>query len=118
MAAQMGISVLPATIAAGQAISAEIDLGAMTLVGIVMPPAWTAAGMTFQISPDGGATWVEHTNSAGAATNFVVGGGQYIAVDPALWRGVYSMKVRSGTVGAPVNQTVGAALQLICRFVS
>lgn len=118
MAAQIGMSAIPATIAAGQSLSAEIDLGAMTLVGIAMPAAWTAASLTFQISFDGGVTWLEHYNSSGSETTFTVATGQYIAVDPTLWRGVNALKVRSGTAAAAVVQTGGAALGLICKFVN
>ncbi|MDI9847367.1 hypothetical protein QM467_04740 [Rhodoblastus sp. 17X3] len=108
-------TLIPAPIASGQALSGQIDLGDKTLVGIIMPAAWTAAGLTFQVSPDGGATFIEHTNSAGAATNFTVAASQYIAVDPALWRGVNSLKLRSGTSGAPVNQGALAAIILVVR---
>lgn len=118
MAAQMGVSLQTVTIGAGQALSPQVDLGAMTLVGIVTPAAWTAAGLTFQISPDGGATWLEHYNSAGAETTFTVAASQYIAVDPTLWRGVYSLQLRSGTAGTPVNQTGGATLTLVLKFVA
>lgn len=118
MAQQIGIDLINATIAAGQSLSAEIDLGAKTLVGIVMPAAWTAAGLSFQVSIDGGVTWVEHTSSAGAATAFTVAPAQYIAVDPTLWRGVNAVKVRSGTLGSPVVQVAQAILKLVTRSVA
>ena len=54
MAAQMGVFTQTATIGTGASLSQQIDLGAMTLVGIVMPASWTAAGLTFQVSADGG----------------------------------------------------------------
>ena len=107
----------PVTIAAGQSLSPEIDIGAWTLVGIQMPASWTAAGLSFQVSFDGGATWLEHYNAAGTETTFTVGASQYIAVDPLLWRGVSAIKVRSGTAASPVAQTGGATLNLIARTV-
>lgn len=118
MAAQMGVFTQTATIGTGASLSQQIDLGAMTLVGIVMPASWTAAGLTFQVSADGGVTWVEHYGSSGTETTFTVAASQYIAIDPTLWRGVYSLKVRSGTAASPVNQTGGAALTLITKFVN
>ena len=108
----------PVTIAAGQSLSPEIDLGQWTLVGIWMPAAWTAAGLSFQTSLDGGITWVEHTSSAGTATLFTVAAGQYIAVDPALWRGVNALKLRSGTISSPVVQASNATLNLVARTVN
>jgi hypothetical protein len=118
MAAQIGISVIPAVIAAGGSLSPEVDLGAQTLVGIAMPASWVAASLTFQVSVDGGATWNEHYSSAGAETTFTVAAGQYIAVDPTLWRGVNAVKARSGTSASPVTQTGGATLNLVCKFVN
>ena len=118
MAAQIGIKQFTATITSGTALSPEVDLGASTLVGIVIPSGWTAAGLTFQASVDGGQTWVEHTTTAGAATSFTVAASQYIAVDPTLWRGVNAIKVRSGTLGSPVNQVSTVALTVIANYVN
>ena len=118
MAAQMGLQVQTLTIAAGQSLSPQLDLGAYTLVGIHMPASWTAAGLSFQVSPDGGATWNEHYNSAGTETVFTAASGQYIALDPTLWRGVFSLKVRSGTLATPVAQAAAATLTLIGKFVA
>lgn len=118
MALQVGISLLPAVIANGASLSGEVDLGALDLVGIVMPAVWTAAGMTFQVSIDGGVTWVEHTTSAGAETTFTVAASQYVAVDPTLWRGVNAVKVRSGTLAVPVSQGQATTLNLVCRTVN
>ena len=49
----VGITLNSALIAAGTALSGPVPLGALTLVGISMPAAWTAAPLTFQVSPDG-----------------------------------------------------------------
>jgi hypothetical protein len=35
------------------------------------------------------------------------------AVDPAIWRGVNQIKVRSDTLASPVNQTADRALTLM-----
>jgi hypothetical protein len=102
-----------AKISSGTALSPEVDLGIRSLVGIAMPAGWDAAALTFQASVDGGTTWQEMTTSAGVAISFVVGAGQYMAVDPTLWRGVNAIKVRSGTSGAPVNQTSDRILTLM-----
>jgi hypothetical protein len=120
MAAQMGVSLIPVTIAAGQSLSPQVDLGAMTLVGLYVPASWTAANPSFQVSPDGGATWFEHNASSGSATAFGNNAGvaTYLAVDPAFWRGVYSLKVRSGPLGAPIVQTGSVTLTLVLKFVS
>lgn len=118
MADRIGIDVINATVANGTALSAEVDLGAKALVGIAMPAAWTAAAMTFQVSADGGATWLELTTTAGAAVNYTVANGQFIAVDPAQWKGINAVKVRSGTSGVPVNQGADRTIGLVVRPVS
>ena len=104
-----------AVISASGSLSPEVDLGQQTLVGIVMPATWTAASLTFQVSVDGGTTWVEHYSSAGTETTYTVSTGQFIAVDPTLWKGVYSVKVRSGTSASPVTQTAQATIILVTK---
>jgi len=108
---------LPVTIAAGASLSPEVDIGEWTLVGIWMPASWVSAALTFQVSFDGGATWLEHYSSAGVETTLTVAAGQYIGVDPLLWRGVSAIKIRSGTLAAAVAQTSAATLNLIVRTV-
>jgi hypothetical protein len=103
------------TIASGASLSDAAFLGGLALHGIVMPAAWTVAGLTFQVSFDQGATWVEMTTSAGSAVSLTVAASQFIAVDPVLWRAVAAIKVRSGTSGAPVNQAADRVLTLVCR---
>jgi hypothetical protein len=117
MAAQMGLSLIPVTISAGQSLSPQVDIGPGQLVGIYFPASWTVANPTFQISPDGGANWYEHYSYSGAATEFGYGAGiaAYLAVDPTLWQGALSLKIRSGVVGAPVAQVSTVTLLLACK---
>lgn len=114
----VGITLNPAVIAAGQSLSAAVSLGALTLVGISMPATWTVAALTFQVSPDGGTTWQELFNDAGAEISITAAAGQFIipVADPSyLWRGINMVKVRSGTPSAPVVQTGGATINLVTR---
>jgi len=100
-------------IANGASLSAAATLGInRLLVGIQMDSGWDAAALTFQMSPDGGTTWLE-MQGASAVLTYSAAASQYIAIDPTLWRGVTMLKVRSGTVGAPVNQTAQRTLTLI-----
>jgi hypothetical protein len=114
MALAIGIEVIFASITSGQSLSAEVDIGAKTLHGIAMPAGWDAAAMTFQVSVDGGTTWLE-MQSTSAAISYTVAANQYIAVDPAIWRGVNAVKVRSGTSGSPVNQTATRSIGLVVK---
>lgn len=117
MSLPIGIEQISATIASGTSLSGAAALGAKTLVGIAMPAGWDAADLTFQVSADGGTTWLE-MQSGSAAIDLKAAAGQYVAVDPALWRGVNMVKVRSGTSGAAVNQTADRVLSLIVRPVA
>jgi YD repeat-containing protein len=113
----IGITLNPAVIAAGASLSGPVSLGALTLVGISMPAVWTAAGLTFQITPDG-TTWQELYDGAGNEVTITVAAGLFIiplAIPSYLWRGINMLQVRSGTLGSPVNQVAAATINIITR---
>lgn len=114
MALVMGVEKIDATILNGASLSDQVNLGAKTLVGIAMPAAWTAAALTFQISIDDGATWLNMQTSS-AELSYTAAASQYVAIDPALWRGVTAVKVRSGTSGAAVNQAADRTVSLVVK---
>jgi hypothetical protein len=104
--------------AASPAITGGVALGADTLVGIWMPATWVTAALTFQVSPDGGTTWVELFNDSGSAISITAAASQFISLvtnSNYTWRGINMLKVRSGTSGSPVVQTGGATVTLIGR---
>ena len=118
MAAPMNLTNVQAVIGAGQSLSAEVDLGPGTLVGIVIPSGWSSASLTFQATADG-VSWSELVNSAGAALSMgVFSGGQYAAIDPTLWRGITAIKLRSGTQASPVVQASQQTLTLVTKVLS
>ena len=80
-----------------------------------MPSSWTSANITFQASPDG-VNFGNLFSYLGAEVTFVAVPGQFLAVDPTLWRGARAIKVRSGTSGTPVAQTSQVTLQLVVSF--
>lgn len=107
---QIGIEQIQTKILGGQSLSDVVNLGAKQLHGIAMPAGWDAAALTFLVSVDGGVTFLEL-----AAVSFTVAQGQYVAVDPVLWRAINCIKVRSGTAVAAVNQTADRTLGLIVK---
>jgi hypothetical protein len=114
----VGITLNPATIAIGTALSGPVPLGALTLVGISMPAVWTTAALTFQVSPDGGTTWQELYDGAGNEVTIAAAAGQFVIplADPSyFWRGINMVQVRSGTSGSPVNQVAAAVVNLVTR---
>lgn len=116
MAYAINLERVTATISSGGSLSAAVPLGAATLVGISMPAAWDTAGLTFQASVDG--TTFQDVQTTSAELSMTAAASKYIAVDPAVWRGVNLLKVRSGTSGTPVNQTADRTITLVLRMVS
>ncbi len=114
------IDVITTAIAAGQSLSAEVDIGAKSLVGLLIPANWTTAGLSLQVSVDGGTTWGELTTVAGTpyAIGSLTGGtlAYYVAIDPTTLVGAQALKIRSGTQASPVNQANLVTLQLITRL--
>ncbi|MFA6280382.1 MAG: hypothetical protein WC612_06285 [Bdellovibrionales bacterium] len=106
-----------ATIAAGAALSGAVNLGGLRLFGLVMPAAWTAAGITFQVSYDGGTSWSNLYDANGNEVSVTVAASRAIALDPVTFAAISMIKVRSGTAAAPVNQIAAAAVQLVLRSV-
>jgi hypothetical protein len=114
----IGLTLNPAAIGAGQSLSGQVSLGAFTLVGISMPATWTAALLTFQVSPDGGTTWQELYDDSGNEIEITAGAGTFIMLSNRPnydWRGINMVKVRSGTLGSPVNQVAAATVNLVTR---
>jgi hypothetical protein len=100
-------STFTATIANAASLSGAVDLGLNRLFAIVIPSTWTGTTtpITFQASVDG-VTYGELYDSTGTEVQVTVTGvSTYILnASPAEWLGVRYIKVRSGTLGSPVNQ--------------
>jgi len=112
--ASRGVRKIPVTILSGASLSGVAGLGrGVSLVGIVMPAAWTAAGLTFQASADS----VAFADLFDAATEytFATGASRYHQIDPAKTDSIQAIKVRSGTTGVPVNQGADRIITLIVR---
>jgi hypothetical protein len=112
----IGLTLNPAVIAPAASLSGPVSLGALPLVGIAMPAVWTAAALTFQVSPDGGTTWLELYDGAGNEVTLMAAAGQFVMPGATYaWAGINMLKVRSGTAAAAVTQTPGATINLISR---
>ena len=102
-----------AVIASGASLSGAVDLGGRKLVAIVMPAEWTAAGMTFQASPDGVTYYNVYDNATERA--LTVGANYYSALSIGDWVGVRWVKLRSGTAGTAVNQAAERTITLVVQ---
>jgi hypothetical protein len=106
------------TIASGASLSGGADIKGMSLVGIIIPSAWTAADLTFQGSADGGTTYNNVYSSAGVEVQFQVSTSRHMVVDPTQFLGMSHIKVRSGTSGSATTQGADRVLTLITRPVA
>jgi hypothetical protein len=86
-----------ATIASGQTTSAEVDLGGTEIVGLQLPASFTGSSITFQVATASGGTYQDMKDGAGNSVSKTVSQGQYIAIDPALFRGIRFVKLVSGS---------------------
>lgn len=108
------MAILSVTIAAGQSLSAIAGLDRQYLVGIAMPAQWTAAEITLQADPGDGVLRDVY-GPLGTELSIPVGANRYILLEPALTAGLSSLRLRSGTSAAAVNQAAQRALLLVIR---
>ena len=111
-----------ATIANGASLSNAVNLPVKgflgcRLFGIVMPAAWTAANLTFQVSVDGGTTYVDMYDATGDEVEAVASTSRYIALLPDALAAVTKIKIRSGTAATPVNQGGNRTIGLVLRAI-
>ncbi len=108
---------LSATIASGASLSGTINVGGLRLFAITMPSAWTAAGVSFQVSSDEGATWANLYDASGNELVSTADAGRCIALDPVPFSFAQYLRLRSGTASAPVAQSSDRVLQLEPRAI-
>lgn len=116
-AAPVGRETDTVTIANGTSLSPAIDLAGHVLLGIVIPAAWTAANVTFQVSADG-VTYGNYFDSTGTEITVIAAAGQYLQLSAATFVGVRFAKIRSGTNSVPVNQGSDRILTLVGRVLA
>lgn len=103
------------TIASGQSLSPQINLGDKALHGLFLPSGWSGTSISFQASPDGGGTWFEFYDVAGGTATYTVAAGEYIALDPNKFAALNCLKLRSGSVGSPTNQAGNATFIVVSK---
>lgn len=105
-------------IANGTSLSALIEIGAGELVGIIVPNGWTAANLSFQGSVDGTNFFNLYDNfGAEIGVTVPVLTGCFLAWDPSVKAPIY-LKIRSGTLGTPVNQGADRTLTAVIRKIT
>lgn len=95
-------------------VSDQVMIAGKYIVGIQMPASWTTANLTFQGSYDC-STYQNIYDEYGTEFNITAAASRFIKVDPADFAGPLCIKIRSGTAGTPVTQTVTPTLQIMYR---
>ena len=114
-------TLVPVNIPNGTALSGEVNVGPLRIVGIIMPAAWTAGALTFkavatQTNLYATPTYAEVMDIAGTAMTVATpAAATYIALaDTVALVALGRLIVRSGTSGVPVNQAAARDFFLVC----
>jgi hypothetical protein len=78
-----------------------------------MPPNWSAANASFQMSDDN-VTFYNLVDSQGQEFLLPVTAGTALSVDESVTQGTLWIKVRSGSSGNPVPQESDCTIKLVC----
>ena len=98
----------PAVIAISTTTSAAIPTGGTSLVGVMMPAAFTGTAISFTASNTLAGTYNAVVNAAGAVS-YPAAASQYVAIDPKDFQGITFLKIVS-------NGTEAAARTLVCSL--
>jgi len=99
----MSIEIIAGVIEAGQSLSPVMDCRAGEIVRLTMPPDWTNAVLTFQMSSDGLFFNSVYDHEGHELKVVVIAGAAVIVPVDYLAAAAY-LKFRSGTADTPVNQ--------------
>jgi hypothetical protein len=103
------------TIANSASLSEAGKFYGNTLIGILMPAAWTSASLSFQGSIDG-TNFYDLYDSTGTEKTCTAGASRILLFPPQDWFGVEWIKVRSGTSAAAVNQGADRVITLLLGY--
>lgn len=119
---------LTVTIADTGSLSGAARIKNTTVVGLVMPAEWDAAGVGLLVSYDDGTTYVQlrviDFTSAPPygldefeilAADVPTAESVFIPLDPAMLLGATHVKVQSQTAGVPVAQSPARSILIVIR---
>jgi hypothetical protein len=124
--AGQNVTIETSTIANGASLGSAVNYGLRALVGVIIPAAWTAAGLGFHVSRDG-TTFIQmmavdySTAPAGLdefeilAADIPTGESVFIPLDPAMFLPFTNVKPRSQTAGSAVNQGAERSVVFVFR---
>ena len=98
----------------GGSLSPAFDLRGFEPQAIIMPAAWTAAGLSFEVSDDG-ENFADLYNTSGEYTVAVDVDRAIALPNPNELSAFKHIKVRSGTTGTPVAQAADRLIKIIAK---
>jgi hypothetical protein len=98
-----------AAIAATGTLSAEVGIAPYTLVGIATDAEWTPADVGIQTSLDG-THWLAVQTDDGSLSYGTLEASSYMALDPAIFRGVQLLAVQSASEQSPEYSLIASRL--------
>lgn len=104
------------TIEAGASLSNAIDLNDTKYQGtqsaaVAMPAEWTEANLTFLGSVDG-SSYLPIYDGEGNEYTVAAAASRYIFLEPAVFRSITYLKIRSGTASSSVAQLAARTISL------
>lgn len=106
---------IPFLILSGASLSDALQLNGVHGEAILMPAAWTAAGLGFVASDTVGGVFLPVVDALGVEITFTVAASQMIMMPVGLLRAMNFIRLRSGTTAVPVNQGANRTLILTTR---
>lgn len=115
------LSFVQAVIANGASLSGEVDLTNHRIVAIHMPAAWSAAAISFAgciLGDDryGAQTFDPVHDDGGTEVSITTAASRFLVLRPTMrdqLTGLGRVKLRSGLVGAAVNQAAARTLTVV-----
>jgi hypothetical protein len=104
---------IEATILSGASLSEWLDLGERRLSGLIMSADWTAAALSFDVSPDQGSTALPLFDENNAEVALTVAAARAHAFPISRMIGWNYIRLRSGLSGAVVNQAADRLLRIM-----
>lgn len=98
-------------IASSGTTSEAIDLGSLTLVGLITPATITGTAISFLASEDDGGTFVAVKGTDGVAISIVVAASGYYVIQPAVLSGIRFLKLVSNASEGGARVIIGMARQ-------
>jgi len=107
------LQTVTATILTNQSLSDQVTLLG-PIASIAIPPDLEGSILSFQETPDNGASFLE-VNRDGNPVDELVVAGTFAQIDSTFWSGSTAIKVRTGTADRPVVQSAQREIVIYMR---